>query len=243
VQAGAGMWDSHFRMGGSDGTNLDSSNCSVNATGSYDPCYAAFLSLHLTPSSTGYFEGTWVWLADHDLDIPGQKQISVYAGRGILSESSGPVWMIGTASEHHVLYQYRLVNAANHYMGLIQTESPYFQPKPAPPTPFEIEPTFNDPTFLRRNPSAWGLSIENSNNIFIFGAGLYSFFVNYGQQCISTSNCQAQIANIDAQSDVKIYSLSTVATTYQISVDKVGIINQAGDINGFASTVTSWSSW
>ena len=39
-----------------DGTNLDSTNCSINATGSYDPCYAAFLSLHLTPSSTGYFE-------------------------------------------------------------------------------------------------------------------------------------------------------------------------------------------
>ena len=28
-----------------------------------------------------------------------------------------------TKAEHHVLYQYRLVNAANHYMGLIQTES------------------------------------------------------------------------------------------------------------------------
>ena len=26
-------------------------------------------------------------------------------------------------AEHHVLYQYHLVNAANHYMGLIQTES------------------------------------------------------------------------------------------------------------------------
>jgi glucan 1,3-beta-glucosidase len=93
------------------------------------------------------------------LDIPGQKQISVYAGRGILSESCGPVWMIGTGTspnlshlqiltlladslyvypffifmvmvvliinkaEHHVLYQYHLVNAANHYMGLIQTET------------------------------------------------------------------------------------------------------------------------
>ena len=92
------------------------------------------------------------------MDIPGQKQISAYAGRGILSESCGPVWMIGTGTspnlsylriltllldrlyvypffifqavvliinkaEHHVLYQYHLVNAANHYMGLIQTET------------------------------------------------------------------------------------------------------------------------
>lgn len=32
------------------------------------------------------------------------------------------------SAEHHVLYQYNIVNAANHYMGLIQTEtvSPYF---------------------------------------------------------------------------------------------------------------------
>lgn len=26
-------------------------------------------------------------------------------------------------AEHHVLYQYSLVNAANHYLGMIQTES------------------------------------------------------------------------------------------------------------------------
>lgn len=38
-----------------------------------------------------------MWLADHDLDLPGEQQITVYAGRGILSESKGPVWMIGTA--------------------------------------------------------------------------------------------------------------------------------------------------
>lgn len=28
-----------------------------------------------------------------------------------------------SAAEHHTLYQYRLANAANHYMGLIQTET------------------------------------------------------------------------------------------------------------------------
>ena len=46
----------HDNLNTGAGTNLDSKNCSINATGSYDPCYAAFLSLHLTPSSTGYFE-------------------------------------------------------------------------------------------------------------------------------------------------------------------------------------------
>ena len=41
-------------------------------------------------------QGTWVWLADHDLDGDGSLQLSLFSGRGILSESVGPVWMIGT---------------------------------------------------------------------------------------------------------------------------------------------------
>ena len=38
-------------------------------------------------------QGTWVWLADHDLDAEGQ--LSIFSGRGVLSESAGPVWLIG----------------------------------------------------------------------------------------------------------------------------------------------------
>ncbi|KAF8900737.1 exo-beta-1,3-glucanase [Gymnopilus junonius] len=206
VQGGAGMWDSHIRLAGSAGTNLDGSTCPKFGSDSYDNCFAAFMSLHITPQATGYFEGTWVWLADHDLDLEGEAQITAYAGRGILSESRGPVWMIGTASEHHVIYQYNLVGAKNHYMGLIQTES-------------------------------------DSENILIFGAGLYSFFVSYKQDCISTRNCQAQIADIDTGStNINIFSLSTVASTYQLSVEGTGIIDQKDNIDGFASTVTAWKS-
>ena len=40
-----------------------------------------------------------------------------------MSESQGPVWFIGTAVEHHVSYQYYLKGAANHYIGLAQTET------------------------------------------------------------------------------------------------------------------------
>jgi len=68
-------------------------------------------------------QGLWAWLADHDLDGDGTTQLSLFSGRGILSESQGPGWMIGTASEHHVIYQYSLVGAQDHYMGLIQTET------------------------------------------------------------------------------------------------------------------------
>lgn len=35
-------------------------------------------------------------MADHDLDGP--SQLSLFSGRGILSESAGPVWLIGTGT-------------------------------------------------------------------------------------------------------------------------------------------------
>ncbi|KAJ3507336.1 hypothetical protein NLJ89_g6366 [Agrocybe chaxingu] len=210
VQAGAGMWDSHIRLAGSSGTNLEAPTCPQFGSGPYDPCYAAFLSLHITPSATGYFESTWVWLADHDLDYSGEGMITVYAGRGILSESQGPVWMIGTASEHHVIYQYNLVGAENHYMGLIQTESPYFQPKPAAPTPFSIDARYHDPAPYPGNASSWALAVKNSNHILIFGAGLYSFFINYSQDCQSVRNCRTWIRGGSASEHEGTVASSTV---------------------------------
>ncbi|CCM01557.1 uncharacterized protein FIBRA_03616 [Fibroporia radiculosa] len=94
VPAGAGMWDSHIRLAGAAGTNLERAQCPVKPES--NACFAAFLAMRLTRQSNAYLEGTWVWLADHDLDGDGKSQITVFSGRGILSESLGPVWMIGT---------------------------------------------------------------------------------------------------------------------------------------------------
>ncbi|KAJ7118715.1 exo-beta-1,3-glucanase [Mycena epipterygia] len=241
TQGGAGMWDSHIRLGGAAGTNLQASNCPSSGSGGTTNCLAAFAGLHLTAASTAYLEGTWVWLADHDLDSSGQTQVSLYSGRGILSESAGPVWMIGTASEHHTLYQYNLVSAQSHYLGLIQTETPYFQPAPAPPAPFTVNTSFKDPSSWTGISQAWALRVTTSTNILVFGAGHYSFFSNYNQACLTPENCQSQIVNVDTTSSVNIYNLATVGTTFQLSVNQVGTINQANNPNGFAATVTSWS--
>lgn len=178
--AGAAMWDSHFRVGGAAGSNLQSADC-PKLTGQVSPnCMAASLLLHLTPSSSGYFENIWVWVADHDIDNPAQTQIDIYAGRGILIESQGPTWLYGTASEHAVLYQYQLANAANIFMGLIQTESPYFQSSPPAPSPYPFSQAFaEDPKFETCLASSttcamsWALRIIKSNNVYIYGAGLY----------------------------------------------------------------------
>ncbi|RDX56567.1 exo-beta-1,3-glucanase [Lentinus brumalis] len=238
-QGGAGMWDTHIRLGGAAGTNLLAGNC---PSGSQNPdCSAAFLALHLTPQSNAYLEGTWVWLADHDLDSGGSKQITAFSGRGILSESAGPVWLIGTGSEHHTLYQYNFFNAANHYMGLIQTETPYYQPVPAPPAPFSSNSAYHDPTFSSSQTSAWAVTITNSKDLIIFGAGLYSFYSNYDQACLDTTTCQTQLFNIDSGSTVSVYALSTVATTFMLSVNGQGVIPASANVNGFQSTVTSWT--
>ncbi|KAJ3726382.1 exo-beta-1,3-glucanase [Lentinula guzmanii] len=253
---GAGMWDSHIRLGGAAGTNLESAQCPSSGSGGTTACFASFLALYLTTGSTAYLEGnlalslmrTWVWLADHDLDGDGVSQLELFSGRGILSESAGPVWMIGTgminkmlmSAEHHALYQYSLVNAQNHYMGLIQTETPYYQPSPAVPSPFSVNSAFNDPTTFAGS-SAWALHVSTSSNILVFGAGLYSFFQSFGQNCLDTSNCQSQIINVDSTSSINLYSVSTVGTTFQISVNNNGIVNESGNVDGFASTTTSWS--
>ncbi|PSR72174.1 hypothetical protein PHLCEN_2v11966 [Hermanssonia centrifuga] len=176
---------------------------------------------------------------DHDLDTPGSAQITLYSGRGVLSESQGPVWLIGTASEHHVNYQYFLRGAANHYIGLAQTETPYFQPNPVPPSPF-IPSTNVDPATLGVG-AAWALTVQNAQNILVFGAGFYSFFNNYNTACQGTQNCQQQILNLDSVSTISIYSLNTVDAISQISVNANAVISGSSNPNGFSNTVTAWT--
>lgn len=62
------MWDTHFRIGGAAGTNLGSNECNKNSPGFKESCKAAYLALHLTPSSSCYLENVWAWISDHDLD-------------------------------------------------------------------------------------------------------------------------------------------------------------------------------
>ncbi|KAF8184875.1 glycoside hydrolase family 55 protein [Mycena galopus ATCC 62051] len=237
-QGSAGVWDTHIRLGGAAGTNLETEQCLPGNDES--GCMAAFMALHLTQHSSAYLEGMWVWLADHTLDEDGISMLTIFSGRGILSESQGPVWMIGTA-EHHTVYQYQLLNAQKHYIALMQTETPYFQPYSiALPHPFKTCSKYGDPKYPPAVKSAWAVIVQSSTEVVIFGANLYSFYSNYSQTCLDTRNCQDQILNISSDSSVYIYSLATVASTFQISVDGKGVVNQQDNNNGFASTLTVW---
>ncbi|KIJ21365.1 glycoside hydrolase family 55 protein [Paxillus involutus ATCC 200175] len=240
-QGGAGMWDSHLRLGGAVGTDLQIAQCPA---GTLSPdCMAAFMGMHLTKGSSAYLEGTWIWTADHDLDDPQSRQLSIFTGRGLLSESLGPVWLIGTGSEHNALYQYNLHNAQNHWIGFAQCETPYYQPVPNAPAPYSINKAYYDPEFDASNTMAWALYVQQSWDITIFGAGFYSFFQNYTQDCLATFSCQNQIFNIDEDSTILVYSLSTVGTKYQLSISEEGVVDESYNRDGFQETLTVWSRW
>jgi hypothetical protein len=67
-------------------------------------------------------------------------------------------------------------------------------------------------------------------------------FQNYVQTCLTTLSCQTEIVDIDCTSSVNIYSMSTVGTTYQLSVNGTPVIAASDNLNGFAQTVTVWTS-
>ena len=107
IQGSVGMWDTHFRVGGAIGTELQVAQCPPQPI-IPAACVGAAMMMHMTPSSNGYFENVWAWVADHDIDDAANTQVTVAVGRGILIESEGPTWLIGTASEHSMLYQVSL---------------------------------------------------------------------------------------------------------------------------------------
>jgi len=121
-----GMWDTHFRVGGSNGTLLQSDHCTKTPTVAHTAnpkCIGAFMMLHITRSGSLIMSNNWGWVSDHELDLPDHNQIDIYNGRGVLIESQGPVWMYGTSFEHSVLYNYQIANAKEIYMGIIQSET------------------------------------------------------------------------------------------------------------------------
>jgi glucan 1,3-beta-glucosidase len=235
--AGAnGLWDVHFRVGGTAGTQLQSDKCAKNpnVTQAANPqCEGAHTLLHATTTSSLYVENCWLWVSDHELDLQDHNQVDIYNGRGVLIESQGPMWLYGTSSEHSVLYNYQLSNASNIYMGAIQSETPYFQGNPAAPAPFGNALTAQDPTMFTGSDTpdnrAWGLRIVDSSNILIYGAGLYSFFDNYGQQCVAEENCQNNMVSIEGTTNnLSLFGLSTKASVNMVSTSGSGFVGSNG---------------
>ncbi|KAJ5869330.1 hypothetical protein N7455_004271 [Penicillium solitum] len=244
VKGSAAMWDSHIRIGGAIGSKLQNKQCPKKTGKINKDCIAASLLLHLTASSTAYLENIWVWVADHDLDVSSQDQIDVYAARGILIESH-VAWLYGTASEHSTLYQYQLSGAQNVLMGMIQTESPYYQPVPQAPSPFTPGMFPNDPQFNNCDGEdncavSWAVRIVDSSSIWILGSGIYSWFSDYSQACLDTDNCQQRAFEIEQSQDIWIYNLCTKSIMEMISPFKGTPTYAKDNVNGLLSSILAW---
>ncbi|CAK7273397.1 hypothetical protein SEPCBS57363_005632, partial [Sporothrix epigloea] len=264
----SGMWDVHVRVGGFAGSQLQLAQCNKTPQLSnyVNPaCVAAYLGLHITRSASHlYMENNWIWTADHDIEDPQNSQISVFGGRGILVESEkGRIWMLATCAEHHVKYQYQFVNTRNVWIGLIQTETPYFQPNPPAPAPFNpVNTAIYDPDFaldcsaatddnegtLPGSPPcamAWGLRLVNSQNISVYSAGLYSFFNNYDTSCSAPGNgelCQARMVYAGALLN-ETYAKAAFSNTSDLAGINIYNLNTIGSRNqGSLGSNIEWDS-
>ncbi|KAK4442884.1 pectate lyase superfamily protein-domain-containing protein [Podospora aff. communis PSN243] len=247
--APTGLWEVHVRIGGFAGSDLQLEQCAktpeIPITKDNIPtqCISGFLSFHVTKGASGLLmENCWVWVADHDLEVGADnKQISIFAGRGLLIESEkGGIWLYGTGVEHHQLYEYQLVNTKDVIMGQIQTESAYYQPNPDATIPFAALPEWYDPVF-KTGESGWGLRVVDSDGILVYGAGLYSFFDNYNVSCAqigvkAEDKCQKRIFSVE-DSEINVYNLNTVGTHMMITQDGKDLNEFSDFINGFVQTI------
>ncbi|TGO33454.1 hypothetical protein BHYA_0245g00070 [Botrytis hyacinthi] len=238
-QGAVGMWDTHIRVGGAIGSDLQLADC-PKLPGEINPkCMAALLLFHMTPKSSGYLENSWMWVADHDMDIITQDPIDVYSGRGLLIESQGPTWLYGTSVEHNVLYQYQISGAKDVLMGVIQTESPYFQVGPAAPSPFSSslglfsnDPTFDDcETDSISCAVSWAVRIIESVNVW---------FQKHEQACLATESCQDRVFGVEHSSEIWVYNLVTKGSNEMISPVNGAATLSSPNQNGSIASLLAW---
>ncbi len=117
--------------------------------------------------------------------------------------------------------------------GMLQTESPYFQLTPPPPAPFAavVGDFPGDPDYtcaagdeFSGCDESWAVIITESENIFVAGAGVYSWFSTYAQTCIDTQKCQKTLVRLDSNyANVRVQNLITIGAKYMVAMDGKGI--------------------
>ncbi len=105
---------------------------------------------------------------------------------------------------------------------------------------FTPNSVYSDPTFAEcfQPPcyKTFGLRFFNSTYVFVYGAGLYSFFDNYDQGCLLTESCQILMVSLEQSEGIYVYALNTKAALNMVEVDGVAIVPQAANPNGFCQT-------
>ncbi|KAL2867032.1 glycoside hydrolase family 55 protein [Aspergillus lucknowensis] len=201
----AALWDVHARIGGAAGTSLTPHECPARTDGTNPPS---------DPDLTDAYND--------------MTQVSVYVARGMLIESTTATWLYGTASEHSVFYQYNFHGAHNIFTTMIQTETPYYQPTPNPPAPFDRQAGsyVSDPAYrcvdrdFNGCDEAWAVIIIESQNIHIGSAGTYSWFRTYTQDCIDQHACRKVLWLINNNHDnVRLENIIAIGAEYILVSD------------------------
>lgn len=108
--------------------------------------------------------------------------------------------------------------------------------------PFSPNAAYDDPDFSNcyadyTCPKTWGLRIYKSEDIFIFAAGLYSFFINNDATCLNTTSCSANGVSIEQSATIWIFDLFTIGTTNLVSVDNTQLVNFGATLSWFGSSI------
>jgi hypothetical protein len=131
-------------------------------------------------------------------------------------------------------------------MGMIQTESPYYQASPRAPAPFKAGAFSSDPTFTdcahdsKTCAVSWAVRIIDSSNIYVLGAGLYSWFSDYSQKCLDTENCQDRGFQIEESYNIWLFNIVTKAIVEMISPTNLVPTYARDNKNGYCSSVLAW---
>jgi glucan 1,3-beta-glucosidase len=199
--------------------------------------------MHLTTSSSAYIENMWGWTADHDLDGGHDQTISV--GRGFLVEATSATWLHGTASEHNTLYQYNFNNAANVFVGMQQSETAYWQGNGSPslaPAPWATLSSYGDPTFTNcatgdaQCRMGWFAYISGCSNMFLYGAGFWTFFNDNNGDCQGQGVCQTNAINVQNTSSLNWFGINVKDNVNLIDNNGVALVtenNNPGGSGGF----------
>lgn len=187
----------------------------------------------------------------------------------MIESTVGNFWLLGTAVEHNHLYNYQLAGTKNVFASMLQTETPYYQPTPNAIEPFPVVTALQDPDFTSscdgvtgNCANSWGLRIVDSTDVFIYGAGHYSFFNNYSTSksnattlffliafdsnhitlaCSTVDageNCQSRIVSIEgSSSNINVYALNTIGSLSMLDHDGTSVAKWQDNVNVFPSNV------
>ncbi|OBT38861.1 hypothetical protein VE00_10871 [Pseudogymnoascus sp. WSF 3629] len=233
-----GFFNTHFRIGGAAGSKVE-----TNCGGTPDQCKAAWGLIHLTSTSSAYIENMWGWTADHDLD--GGNGATISTGRGLLVEATKATWLIGTAMEHHTLYQYNYNNAKNVFSAFQQSETPYWQGpgNDLAPAPWASNLFASDPNFTNCAAAdstcrmAFFERISGSSDLFLYNGMLWAFF-NNGGGC--NGDCQKNAVDITSSSRLYIYGQNVKAVTNVFLEGTTVVATESANGGGWGGVVAAY---